>query len=50
VLVFDGGPAAVMASVILYLLALAALLAYRFLSGAWRRISLVGAGEHGTDL
>jgi len=45
VMVLGGGPTAVMLSVILYLFILAALLGYRFLSGAWRKISLVGAGE-----
>jgi multidrug resistance protein, MATE family len=45
VLVLEGGPAAAMLSVIAYLLVLAALLGHRFRSGAWRRISLVGAGE-----
>jgi MATE family multidrug resistance protein len=45
VLVFDGGPTAVMLSVIVYLFVLAAVLAYRFQSGAWRRISLVGPTE-----
>ncbi len=42
VLVWDGGPLAVMISVIAYLAALAGLLAYRFRSGAWRSISLIG--------
>lgn len=41
VLYFNGGPTAVMLSVIAYLAALALLLALRFRSGAWRRIALV---------
>ena len=45
VLVLDGGPTAVMLSVIVYLALLAALLVYRFRSGAWRRISLLEAPE-----
>ena len=45
VLVFEGGPTAVMASVIVYLFVLAAVLAYRFRSGAWRRIALVGGAD-----
>jgi len=43
VLVFEGGPAAVMGSVIVYLFALAVVLGYRFRRGAWRHIALVGA-------
>jgi len=45
VLAYDGGPTAVMLSVIVYLFVLALILAYRFQSGAWQRISLVGPGE-----
>ncbi len=39
--VAGGGPVAAMLSVIAYLIALAALLIYRFRSGAWRRITLI---------
>ncbi|MBI2892590.1 MAG: hypothetical protein HYY06_03495 [Deltaproteobacteria bacterium] len=42
VLVFGGGVPTVMSSVVLYLAALAAVYGYRFRSGRWRRIDLVG--------
>lgn len=43
--VLKGGPEAIMVSVILYIAALAVLLAFRFRSGAWRNISLMGHSE-----
>jgi MATE family multidrug resistance protein len=39
--VLDGGPGAAMACLVLYLALLALALAYRFKSGAWRRIELI---------
>jgi len=43
------GPTAAMISVIVYLFAVAAVMAYRFKSGAWRRISLLGIDPAGSD-
>ena len=42
VFVFGGGVTTVMLSLVLYVASLAAAFAWRFASGAWRRIDLVG--------
>lgn len=47
VILLDGGPVAALLCIVVYMAALAALLTWRFTSGAWQRIDLTGiqAGE-----
>jgi multidrug resistance protein, MATE family len=45
VLVFDGGPGAVMFSIVGYTALVALALFFRFRSGAWRKIALLGPSE-----
>lgn len=43
--VLDGGPVAAIACVVVWFIALAGALTWRFLSGAWRHIDLTGTGD-----
>lgn len=45
VLFFDGGPTTLMVSVIFYIAAVAAVLSYRYRTGAWKKIALLGNRE-----
>ena len=42
VLIFDGGVVVMMASLVVYMMCLAGAFVYRFLSGKWRRIEMIG--------